>query len=153
MQLKSKTRTKVFDASARRVGIAIAKFNGRITEAMLKNALRTLKSFKVKAGNIKVVRVPGSMELTFALQTLARSERYDALVALGCVIRGETPHFDYVCKMAQEGVLRVSLEHNIPIGFGVLTVNDLAQAKARIHLGGEACVAALELARLASESE
>ena len=79
------------------------------------------------------------------MHKLALTEKYDFFVALGCVIRGETPHFDYVCKMVQEGVLEVMLEDDVPVGFGVITVNNLKQAKARIHVGGEASLAGLEL--------
>ena len=98
--------------------------------------------------NIRVVRVAGSVEIPFALHKMAQSNKYNFLVALGCVIKGETPHFDYVSKMAQEGVLEVMLEDSIPVGFGVLTVNDKKQAKERTHVGGEAALAALELSLL-----
>ena len=98
--------------------------------------------------NIRIVYVAGSVELPFALNKLALSKKYDFLVALGCVVKGETPHFDYVCKMAQEGILEVMLEENIPVGFGVLTVNNIRQARARIHVGAESALAALELALL-----
>jgi 6,7-dimethyl-8-ribityllumazine synthase len=98
------------------------------------------------------VSVAGAVEIPFALQVLAKTGNYDCLVALGCVIRGETPHFDYVCNMAQQGALQVSLNHNVPVGFGVLTLNGEAQARARRHVGAEAVAAALELARLARSS-
>ena len=73
------------------------------------------------ARKLKVVHVAGAVEIPFALHKLAKSKKYDFLVAIGCVIRGETPHFDFVCKMAQEGILKVMLEDNIPVGFGVLS--------------------------------
>ncbi|MCX6705481.1 MAG: 6,7-dimethyl-8-ribityllumazine synthase, partial [Candidatus Woesebacteria bacterium] len=101
---------------------------------------------KLSKKNIRVMRVSGAVELPFALHKLGRSEKPDFMVALGCVIQGDTPHFDYVCKMAQEGILKIMLEDNIPVGFGILTVNNLKQAKQRIHVGGEAALAALELA-------
>jgi 6,7-dimethyl-8-ribityllumazine synthase len=84
----------------------------------------------------------------FALQKLAKTRQFDCLVALGCVIKGETPHFDYVCKMVQEGILKVSLDEHIPVGFGVITVLTMEQAKARTALGAQAASAALELALL-----
>jgi 6,7-dimethyl-8-ribityllumazine synthase len=107
-----------------------------------------LEKNKINKKNIRVVSVAGSIEIPFALHKLAQSEKYNFLVAIGCVIRGDTPHFDYVCKMAQEGALKVIIEDNIPVGFGVLTVNNLKQAKERIHVGGEAALAALELSLL-----
>ncbi len=128
--------------------IVVTKWNPEIITGLLKSALETLKKCKVLEKNIKVVTVAGSVEIPFALHKMAMSGAYDFLVALGCVIRGDTPHFDYVCKMVQEGVLKVMIEDNIPVGFGVLTVDTLEQAKKRIHVGGEAALAALELSLL-----
>ncbi|MBI4426181.1 MAG: 6,7-dimethyl-8-ribityllumazine synthase [Candidatus Kerfeldbacteria bacterium] len=133
------------------VGVVVSRFNHEITSRLLADASQALRRYRVKEKNVTVVSVAGSVEIPYALQHLARLKRYDCLVALGCVIRGATAHFDYVCKMVQEGVLRVMLDHHIPIGFGVLTVNTLEQAQARIHVGGEAVAAALELARLGAE--
>ena len=148
MQIKNKQKNNIYkypDGSKLKVGIVYTKWNSEITDKLLAYALDTLAKSKVGTKNIKVVHVAGAVEMPFALRRLARSKKYDFLVALGCIIRGETPHFDYVCKMAQEGILKVMLEDNIPVGFGVLTVNNLKQAKARIHVGGEAVLAGLEL--------
>ena len=128
------------------MGIVLSKFNQEITNELLLNAQNVLKKCNIKNQNIKVVSVAGAVEIPFALQKLAQSKKYDFLIALSCIIRGETPHFDYVCNMIQQGVLRVMLDESIPIGFGVLTMNNLKQAKARYHVGGEAALAALELA-------
>ena len=147
MQIKHKTY-KYMNGSSLKGCIVVARWNSEITDKLLKSALETLKKCKMAEKNIRIVNVAGSVELPFALHKLALTEKYDFLVALGCVIRGATPHFDYVCKMAQEGVLEVMLEDDIPVGFGVLTVNNLKQAKARIHVGGEASLAALELSLL-----
>ncbi|MBI5728807.1 MAG: 6,7-dimethyl-8-ribityllumazine synthase [Candidatus Magasanikbacteria bacterium] len=147
MQIKNKQKV-VLDGRKLRVGIVTARFNQDITKKLTAAALRRLAECRVAAKNITLVSVAGSMEIPYALQKLARSKRYDCLVALGCVVRGETAHFDYVCKTAQEGVLRVSLDYAIPIGFGVITVNSLAQAEARGHLGADAVSAAVELALL-----
>ena len=125
-----------------------SRFNGEVTEGLLRSAKAALKEYGVKEKNLTVVSVAGAVEIPFALQKLALTQRYDCLVALGCVIQGETPHFDYVCKMAQEGVLRVSQDFRLPIGFGVLTVFNLKQARSRFHVGGEAAEAALELVGL-----
>jgi len=147
MQIKQKPVEK-FNARAFSVGIVVSQFNVAITKTLLDSAMKALKDYNVAAAKVKVITVPGAMEIPYALHVLAKTKKYNCLVALGCVIRGETPHFDYVCKMAQEGVLRVSLDNHIPIGFGVMTVNTMKQAKARPHLGAEAAQAALLLANL-----
>ena len=146
MQIKNKKQI-YSDGSKLKAGIVVARFNSEITDKLLKNALQVLKKCKVRPGNIRVVSVAGSVEVPFALHKLAKLKKYNFLVALGCIIHGDTPHFDYVCKMAQEGVLEVMLEdEGMPIGFGILTVNNIKQAKARMRVGGEAALAALELA-------
>src|SRR3989344_8432758 len=126
---QNKQKYKNPDGSKLKVAIVYTKWNSKITDKLLVYALDTLAKSKVKTKNIKVVRVAGAVEIPFALHRFARSKKYDFLVALGCIIRGATPHFDYVCKMAQEGILKIILEDNIPVGFGVLTVNNLEQAK------------------------
>ena len=143
---KNKQKYKYPDGAKLRVGIVYTKWNSDITDKLLEYALDTLTKSKDKTKNINVVRVAGAVEIPIALHRLAESKKYDFLVALGCVIRGETPHFEYVCKMAQEGVLKVMIEDNISIGFGVLTTNNMKQAKERIHVGGEAVLAGLEIA-------
>ncbi|MFA7253876.1 MAG: 6,7-dimethyl-8-ribityllumazine synthase [Patescibacteria group bacterium] len=145
MQIKNKNVIQ-FDAGHLNIGIVVARFNQDITDELLKFALETLETSRVKRNNIRIIPVAGSVEIPYALQKLAGMKKYDCLVALGCIIRGETPHFDYVCKMAQEGVLRVSLDYKIPVGFGVLTVENIDQARDRYHVGGEAALAAVELA-------
>lgn len=147
MQIKNKTH-KYLNGSKLKGCIVVARFNNEITDKLLQNALLILKKCKMANKNIRVVHVAGSIELPFALHKMALIKKYNFLVALGCIIRGETPHFDYVCKMAQEGALEVMLEDDIPVGFGVLTVNNLKQAKKRIHMGREAALAALELGLL-----
>lgn len=145
MQLDHKDQISV-SALGKKVGVVTSRFNQEITQALLAEAKSELLKAGVKSEDCKFVSVAGAMEIPFALKKLALSEKFDCLVAIGCVIKGETPHFDYVCKMAQEGVLKVSLDHAIPVGFGVITVNTLEQARARLHVGGEAALAALELA-------
>lgn len=145
MQIKNKTH-KYLDGKRLKAGIVVARWNNEITDGLLKSTLVMLKKNKLNKKNIKVISVAGSVEIPFALHKLAMSRKYDFLVAIGCIIRGSTPHFDYVCKMAQEGILEVMLEDDIPVGFGVLTVDNTKQARARMHVGGEAALAALELA-------
>lgn len=134
-----------FSARNKKIAIVVARFNTDITDQLLITARNALHQHKVSEKNIQVVWVAGAMEIPLALLLLAKTKKYDCLIALGCVIRGETPHFDYVCKMAQEGILKVSLDHSVPIGFGILTVNNKRQAEERFQLGAEATVAALEL--------
>jgi 6,7-dimethyl-8-ribityllumazine synthase len=147
MQLKH-TKSLKLNGNGEKVGIAVSRFNLAVSDGLLNSAKKALAEFGVSEKNIEVVSVAGAVELPSALQKLAESKQFDFLVALGCVIRGETPHFDYVANMAQQGTLRVMLDYKLPIGFGVLTVENLAQAKARLHVGGEAVAAALELALL-----
>jgi 6,7-dimethyl-8-ribityllumazine synthase len=149
MQLQNTTPQQI-NAVGKKVGIVTARFNQGITEELLASAKQQLATAGIPESDCVFISVAGAVEIPYALQILAQSKKYDALVALGCVIRGETPHFDYVCKMAQEGVLKVSLSNTIPIGFGVITVNNLEQANARFHVGGEAVAAALELALIKS---
>ena len=141
-------KVKFFDASRLKVGIVVSRFNNEITDRLLESALATLKDYSVKDKNIHVVSVAGSVETPFALQKLAKSKKYHCLVALGAVIKGETDHYTYVCKMAQEGVLRVMLDYSIPIGFGILMTETPEQAKARAGSGGSAVSAVLELTNI-----
>lgn len=147
MQIPNKPSLTI-DAHGIKVGIVVARFNTEITEGLLESAMSKLYECKVEEKDITIVRVAGSVEIPFALQKLALTKKYDCLVALGCVVKGETPHFDYVCKMAQEGILQISLNQHIPIGFGIITTNNQTQAVARKNLGSDATAAALELALL-----
>ncbi len=147
MQIK-KSDIKTFDAAHMKVGVVVANFNEEITGKLLKSAMDALAKCNIGKKNIRVVVVPGSVEIPFVLQKFAQSKKYDCLVALGAVIKGETDHYTYVCKIVQEGALRVMLDYSIPVGFGVLTANTLEQAKARTDFGGHAAAAALELASL-----
>ena len=131
-----------------KVGIAVSRFNADITEKMLAGAQKELVSSGVKKENIEVVRVPGSFELPLACQRMAKSEKFDGLIALGCVIKGETDHYYHVAGEASRGIMEVMLTYDIPIGFGVITVNTLEQAEDRAgkhNKGTEAARAALEM--------
>ena len=114
-----------------RIAIVSARFNGEIVESMRVAAHQTLLDNDVDKKNIKHFYVPGAFELPLITKQLAKSENYDAIIALGCVIRGDTPHFDYVCTSSADGILQASLETNIPIAFGVLTTNTIDQAHER----------------------
>lgn len=137
-----------FDAHDWRIGLVVAQFNKQITGQLRDSAVKRAAAYHIDASAVDVFTVAGAIEIPLVLQQMAASKRYDALLAVGCVINGETPHFEYVCKFVSEGVLRVQLDHAISIGFGVLTCNDEAQAQARAHLGGEHLDAALQQARL-----
>lgn len=133
-----------------RIVLLVARFNSFVTEQLLAGARRRLLALGVAQDHVAVVRVPGAWELPQAAQRLVRSGKYDALVALGCVIRGATAHFDYVAGQASDGLGRVALAAEIPVSFGVLTTEDAEQARERADpegadKGGEAAQAALDM--------
>jgi len=137
------------DGAKRRVAIVQARFNPSIGKGLLAGALRALKEAGVADDRITVVTVPGALEAPLALQRLAQSGNFEALVALGAVIRGDTYHFEIVANESAAGIAGVQLEFGIPIGNGVLTCDTDAQAEARMDAKGyEAASAALELANL-----
>jgi 6,7-dimethyl-8-ribityllumazine synthase len=131
------------------VAIVVARFNGAIGEGLLAGALRALAEAGVAERDVTIASVPGALEAPLALQGLAQSGDFDALVALGAVIRGETYHFEIVSNESARGVSEVALEFGIPVGNGILTCDSDAQALARMDQKGyEAAQAALELANL-----
>ncbi|HZQ63448.1 MAG TPA: 6,7-dimethyl-8-ribityllumazine synthase [Casimicrobiaceae bacterium] len=133
----------------RRVAIVLSRFNPEIGDLLLKGALRALSDAKVDDDNVLVVTVPGALETPLALQRLAQTGDYDALVALGAVIRGETYHFEIVANESAAGVASVALDFGVPIGNGILTTDTDAQAMERAEgKGHDAVQAALELASL-----
>jgi len=132
-----------------RVGIVVSRFNGAIGEVMLKGALKSLADAGAAETSIAVVSVPGALEAPLALQRMAQTGDYDALVALGAVVRGETYHFDIVANESAAGIASVQLEFGIPIGNGILTTDTEEQARERASAkGGEAALAAVEMANL-----
>jgi 6,7-dimethyl-8-ribityllumazine synthase len=136
-----------FDASEWSLGIVVAQFNKDITEKLYQSALMRAAEYQIKPERINTLKVAGSVEIPLALQHMAKQGNYTALLAIGCVIKGDTPHFDYVCKFVTEGILRLQLDYSLPIGFGVLTCNTQEQAIERAHLGGEHLDAALQLTK------
>lgn len=142
------------DASKLRIGVVASRFNEDITSAMLEGALSTLRAWRVAERNIDIVRVPGSFEIPFACRMLlAGKQKPSAVIALGCIIKGETEHDRYIASAVSDGIMALSLEYGAPISFGVITTNTLAQAKARstgrANKGIEAASAALEMGLLA----
>ena len=128
-----------------RIGIVASRFNEEISSRILERAQAEAKKLGV---DCRVLRVPGALGIPLALQWLAQSGRFDALVAVGAVIRGETAHFEVVSNESARGVMDVSLEFGLPVANGILTTEDEAQAKARLDKGAEAVRAAVEMARL-----
>jgi 6,7-dimethyl-8-ribityllumazine synthase len=134
------------DGTRRGVAIVAARFNGEITNQLLSSAMDELDRIGVRREAITVMPVPGAFELPLAAMALAKTRRYACVVALGCVIRGETPHFEYVASEAASGLQLAALETGVPVAFGVLTVENVEQAEARIEKGAEAVRTALEMA-------
>lgn len=142
-------------AAGSRWAVVVSRFNGRITDALFAGAIDALLDAGARAAHIRAVSVPGAVEIPLAACELAETRHYAGIVALGCVIRGETAHFDYVCSATTDGILRVQLDHRLPVGFGVVTCDTVAQAEARAqatpgghNVGRDAARAALELAGL-----
>lgn len=143
-------------ARGARFGIVLARFNSFIGEPLLSGATDTLIRHGVDASSIVVVRVPGAHEIPLAAKRMAASGNYDAIVALGAVIRGATPHFEYVAGECSKGLAQVSLQFDIPVGFGVLTVDTIEQAIERAgtksgNKGADAALAALEMVNVLKE--
>lgn len=134
-------------------GIVVARFNSFITDRLLDGALDALRRSGADDAQIEVVRVPGAWEMPMAARAMAKAGKYDALICLGAVIRGDTPHFDFVAGEAATGLSRVSAEFNLPLGFGVLTTNSVEQAIDRAgakagNKGFDAAMTAIEMANL-----
>jgi len=134
----------------RSVGVVVARFNGEITGALLESALGALDEEGVARDAVTVVPVPGAFELPLAAMALAKTRRYACIVALGAVIRGDTPHFDYVAGEAASGLQLAALETGVPVAFGVLTTDTVEQARERIDKGAEAVRTGLEMADMFS---
>ncbi len=139
-----------------RFGIAVARFNSFVVESLLEGALDTLKRHGANETDIEVIRVPGAFELPLAIQRMANTKKHDAIIALGAVIRGGTPHFDFVAGECVKGMSTVSLQADIPVSFGVLTVDTIEQAIERSgtkagNKGAEATLSAIEMVNLLKE--
>jgi 6,7-dimethyl-8-ribityllumazine synthase len=138
-------------ATRRLVAVVVGKFNAQITTRLLGSALAELESLGLARSQVTVVPVPGAFELPLAAMALAKTRRYICVIALGCVIRGETPHFEYVASEAASGLQLAGLETGVPVSFGVLTCDNVEQAEARVGKGSDAVRAALEMADLFSQ--
>lgn len=142
-----------FNPHNARFAIVVARWNGAITENLLNGALRALARQGVTDDKVQVIRVPGAFELALAAKKIAETGQVDAVITLGCVIRGGTPHFEYVCSECTRGIGEVGLQTGVPVAFGVLTTDDLKQAQDRSgdnaeNKGEEAALTALEMVSL-----
>ncbi len=145
-----------YSAEGLRFGIVVSRFNEFVTKDMLEGALNELRRFGVSDTALKVVWVPGAYEIPFACQTLCQPKELDALIAIGCIIRGETSHYEHIAQSVCDGIQKVALEQNIPIGFGVITVENMAQAVDRAggkqgNKGRDAARSAIEMVQLVRE--
>jgi len=136
-----------------RFGIIVARFNSFITESLLSGAVDTLVRHGADEKDIRTVYVPGAFEMPLVAKRMAASKRYDAIIALGAVIRGGTPHFEYVAGECTKGLAQVGMEYNLPLAFGVLTVDSIEQAIERAgtkagNKGAEAAMSAIEMVNL-----
>jgi 6,7-dimethyl-8-ribityllumazine synthase len=148
-----KLRKGSHDATGLRFGIVVAKFNKFVTSKLLNSCVEGLAKHGVKTDDIEVVRVPGAFEIPLVARTMARAKRFDAVICLGAVIRGDTPHFDYISAETSRGIGQAALDADVPIIFGVLTTHTVAQAiersePAKYNRGGEAARSAIEMATL-----
>lgn len=146
------------NANKMRFGIVVSDWNSEITWSLLDGAVNTLKKHGASEKNIIVKHVPGSFELTVGAQFIAEYDDVDAVICLGCVIQGETPHFTYICQGVTQGITQLNMEYNRPFIFGVLTVNTKEQAIERAggkhgNKGDEAAITAIKMAALQNEME
>jgi len=152
--IKNNLKSKVKAKKGVKIAIAVSRYNYEITSALLESCKHELVGRGVLAQNIDVIKVPGAFELIYTCKGLACLNKYDAIIALGAVIRGETPHFDFIAFAVTQGIMEINLENKVPVIFGLLTTNNLRQAKARIKggkrgdKGVEAASATLEIINL-----
>jgi len=153
MRTDAAPRGPLPSASGLRVAVIVARFNEEITSALRAGALDALAAAGAPAEAVETIDVPGAFELPLAARLAARTGRFDAIVCLGCVIRGETPHFEYISEAVAHGIMSASAATGVPMSFGVLTTNSAEQALERAvpgsaNKGWEAAMAAVEMARL-----
>lgn len=158
MDERIKTLSPDISARGVRFGIVAARFNDFIVDRLLSAAVETLLKHGAEPADIQVVRVPGAFEMSLAVKKLAATRSCDAVLALGCVIRGATPHFEYVAAEAVRGISATCLEHGMPLGFGVLTVDTIEQAIERAgskagNKGVDAALAAIEMVSVVRQLE
>jgi len=146
------------DASLFKFGIVVSEWNHEVTGALLEGARNTLLKHGTKPENIMIIHVPGSFELSFGAQLMAKNRVLDAIICLGCIIQGETRHFDFICQSVTQGITQLNTTQSLPFVFGVLTTQNLQQALDRAggkhgNKGDEAAVTAIKMAFLKREIE
>ncbi len=144
------TCTSLPDTTNMRIGLVVSEWNGPITEKLMEGAINTLKESGVGPNNITVCRVPGSFELIYGCAQLAKYGYVDAIIAIGCVIRGDTPHFDYICAGTTQGLAQLNVEGNKPVIYGLITANTMEQAEDRAggklgNKGSEFAITAIKM--------
>lgn len=149
---------EVASATPYRFGIVVSQWNAEVTGPLLAGALESLEKHGARDENIQVVHVPGSYELTTGADILLRDKQLDAVICLGCVIQGETKHFDFICSAVAHGITHVALKHNKPVIFGVLTTDTVQQALDRAggkhgNKGEEAAITAIQMAQLSARGD
>lgn len=145
------------NGSAMKIGIVVSEWNENITGALLDGAYNTLLKHGVKEKNICINYVPGSFELIFGAKHLAEQKRFDGIITLGCVVKGDTPHFDYVCSGVTQGIAHLNIKYNIPFIFGLLTTDDMQQSIDRAggkhgNKGDEAAITVLKMIELSKKN-
>lgn len=148
--IADKEKNEGLSAESMSFAIVVAEWNRKITEALLQSAVNTLLAYGASEDHIYIEWVPGTVELTYGAKIMSEHLRPDAVICIGCVIRGETPHFDYVCQSATYGITQLNIQEDIPFIFCVLTTNDLSQAEERAggkygNKGEEAAIAAITM--------
>lgn len=143
-------------AGRKKFGIIVSRFNELITKKLLEGAVDKLVRHGMKKEDVDVVWVPGAFEIPLIAQKLAKTKKYDALICLGAIIRGDTPHFDYIAAESAKGIAHVAMEHNLPIEFGIITAETVEQAMERAGIkrgnkGAQAAEAAIEMANLMTQ--
>jgi 6,7-dimethyl-8-ribityllumazine synthase len=144
------------DASSMRFGLVVSEWNPNITGKLMEGAIHTLKKHGVKDENILVQMVPGSFELTFGSAKMVQSGKVDAVIAIGCVVRGDTPHFDYVCAGTTQGIAQLNAEGRIPVIYSLITTNTMQQAEDRAggklgNKGDEGAITAIKMVDFAEK--
>lgn len=148
--LSSYDPNKVANGKGHKIGIVYAEWNDEITYALRDGAIKTLVENGVEEKEIELTSVPGSFELIFGASQMVKSGKYDAVIAIGCVIKGDTPHFDYICEGVTAGLAKLNVEYDTPVIFGLITTNNLLQAQERSggrlgNKGDECAVTALQM--------
>lgn len=153
-----KTFEGTFIAPHGRFALVVGRFNSFVVESLLQGAIDALVRHGIKPDDLTIIRVPGAFEIPLAVQKIAQRDEFDAIIALGAVIRGGTPHFEYVAGECTKGLAQVSMEFGVPVSFGVLTVDSIEQAIERSgtkagNKGAEAALSALEMVSLLAQLE